>query len=309
MNILRKVSEIPSLTNPVVTIGTFDGIHLGHQQIFQHLFEIKKSYNGVSFLITFEPHPQLVLKSKSTPIKLITSLDEKLEIISKFNIDYVLVLNFTSKLSKMSGESFIEEILIKKLGIVDIVIGYDHAFGYNRSGNINTIREYSAKNNFRVNVIKPFLHHKEIVKSSAIRQSIKQGDVQRVKQFLGRPYQIKGQVVRGKGRGKRLNFPTANLQPLDLNKLWPGDGIYATQLELKNRSYNGAVSIGTRPTFNEHVRTIETNIFDFDEDVYGENMTIKFIQKLRDEEKFDSAEGLISQMHLDVDLAKKILNS
>ena len=309
MNILRKVSEIPSLTNPVVTIGTFDGIHLGHQQIFQHLFEIKKSCNGISFLITFEPHPQLVLKSKNTPIKIITSLDEKLEIISKFNIDYVLVLNFTSKLSKMSGESFIEEILIKKLGIVDIVIGYDHAFGYNRSGNINTIREYSAKNNFRVNVIEPFLHHTEIVKSSAIRQSIKQGDVQRVKQFLGRPYQIKGQVVRGKGRGKRLNFPTANLQPLDLNKLWPGDGIYATQLELKNRSYNGAVSIGTRPTFNEHVRTIETNIFDFDEDVYGENMTIKFIQKLRDEEKFDSAEGLISQMHLDVDLAKKILNS
>ncbi len=309
MKVLRKVSEIDRLANPVVTIGTFDGIHLGHQQIFQKLFDVKERYDGVSYLITFEPHPQLILKSKDTAIKIITTFAEKMEIIDKYNIDYVLVLEFTAELSNMSGERFIEEILINKIGMVNVVIGYDHVFGNRRSGNIDTLRKYAKNNNFQVNVIEPFLLQNKIIKSTLVRNTISQGNVDLAIKFLGRPYQIKGKIVRGKGRGKQLRFPTANLLPENENKLLPGDGIYATQIELKNNHYNGAVSIGVRPTFDEQVRIIETNIFDFCDDVYGEEMTIKFIQKIRNEEKFKTTDELVYQMHRDVDHAKKVLNS
>jgi riboflavin kinase / FMN adenylyltransferase len=309
MKILKNIEEIPQEKNPVVTIGTFDGLHLGHQQIFHHLKEKKERYKGTSFLITFEPHPQLILKFKNDPIYILTTLEEKIETLKDFDIDYILVLEFTQELSKMTGEDFIENILLQKIGMIDVVIGYDHAFGYKRSGNIETLHSYASKNDFKVNVIEPYLMNDKLIKSTIIRNLISDGQIDEANKFLGRPYQISGTIVKGRGRGKKLQFPTANLEAANQNKMIPGNGIYAAKIKFEGDELDSAVSIGIRPTFDENDRTIEAFIFDFDADIYGKDLTIQFIKKLREEEKFPSSKDLIKQMNIDVKNAKHVLST
>lgn len=308
MKVLRKVDEIEQVTNPVITIGTFDGIHLGHQQLIKHLQEKKQRYQGHSYIITFEPHPQLVLQSKASPIQILSTLDEKISYISEFNIDYLLILEFTPELSRLSGEQFIEDILIKRIGMVDVVIGYDHSFGYKRSGNVDTLRRYGKSHHFNVNVVEPFLVQNTVIKSTAIRNALKSGNIKDANKYLGKNYQLSGTVVKGRGRGRELSFPTANLKLNNPNKLVPGNGIYAAKININGNLYDSAVSIGIRPTFNETDRTIEAYIFDFSENIYGEEITIYFIKKLRDEEKFSTTNALISQMQNDVEIVKKVLS-
>ncbi len=308
MKVLRKLDEIEQVSDPVITIGTFDGIHLGHQQLIKHLQEKKRRYRGHSYVITFEPHPQLILQSKISPIQILSTLDEKIGYISEFNIDYLLVLEFTPELSRLTGEQFIEDVLIKRIGMVDVVIGYDHAFGYKRSGNIDTLRRFGKSHNFNVNVVEPFLLQNTVIKSTVIRDAIKSGSIENANKYLGKSYQLSGTVVKGRGRGRELSFPTANLELNNPNKLVPGNGIYAAQIDIDGKIYDSAVSIGIRLTFDETDRTIEAYIFDFSENIYGKEITINFIKKLRDEKKFSTIDALISQMHNDIEFAKKVLN-
>ncbi len=308
MTVLQHVDEISSSPNPVATIGTFDGIHLGHQKLIRLLAEKKKQYHGSSYVITFEPHPQLVLKTKSKPIAILTTLEEKIEILQQFDVDYLLVLPFTNELAQLSGESYIKSFLCQRLGLVDVVIGYDHSFGYHRSGNMKLLQRLAEECHFQVDVVEPFVLAGQPVKSRSIREMIDLGQVDLAQQFLGRPYQLSGWVIAGEGRGRKINFPTANLQANHPHKLIPGDGIYAVQVVVDGKKYNGAVSIGFRPTFASTNKTIEANIFDFDGDLYGQTITLQFIQRLRDEVKFSSVDQLISQMQNDVQLAQQILN-
>jgi len=308
MKVLQHVDEIHDSSNPVATIGTFDGLHLGHQRLIHLLEEKKQQYQGTSYLITFEPHPQLILKNKNKPISILTTLNEKIELLQQFDVDYLLVLPFTQELAQKSGEQFIESVLYRRLGLVDVVIGYDHSFGFNRSGNVKLLQRFAEQYHFQVDIVEPFMLDGKPVKSQSIRAMLLQGQVALARQFLGRHYQISGQVVAGDGRGRRLKFPTANLLPGHPHKLIPSDGIYAVQVLINGQKYNGAVSIGLRPTFAGENKTIEANIFDFNENIYGQEITLLFVEKLRDEIKFSSAAQLVSQMQDDVELAQQLLN-
>ncbi len=300
MNVIRGLENLKSKKYSVVTIGTFDGMHLGHLELLKFLSERKKSYEGESVLITFDPHPRLVLNSGDSSFKVITSLEEKINLMKKSDVDTLLILPFTKDFSKTTGQQFIENILVSQLQIDEVVVGYDHAFGHKRSGNIEMLQQYAERNVFKLEVFEPHIVQDNKVKSSLIRKYLLAGDVNNANELLGETYTLSGKVVKGIGRGRQLNFPTANLAPSDPNKLVPGKGIYVAKALLNKQWYPAAVSIGNRPTFNEHEVTIEAFLIDFERDIYGEELTIHFIQRIRDELKFTSEKELIEQMHLDV---------
>ncbi|GBD93773.1 riboflavin biosynthesis protein RibF [bacterium BMS3Abin05] len=309
MHIYLDINSIPKTNFPVITIGTFDGIHLGHQKLIKHLLEKKSRYHGTAFLVTFEPHPQLVLNNKNRPISILTTLEEKVEILKKFSLDGVVVIPFTKALSELSGKLFIKSILIDKIGFKDVVIGYDHAFGKNRSGNAETLKKMSREFGFRVNVVEPVSLDGQIVKSTSIRSALKEGDVKKAAAFLGRPYQLTGKVSEGAGRGKRVLFPTANLEISNPKKLIPKNGVYVVEAVLDDRPLPAIANIGTRPTFDETVRTIEAHIFNFNADIYGRSLTLSLLSRIRGEEKFDSVESLINQIKKDIKIAKRYFQS
>ncbi len=304
MDVFLDLESIPKKEFPIITIGTFDGIHLGHQRLISHLLEKKKRYNGTAFLVTFEPHPQLILNNRNQPISILTTLDEKLEILQEFPIDGVIVIPFTKEMSELSGQLFIKKILIDKIGIKDIVIGYDHAFGKNRSGNVETLRKMSSEFGFRVNVVEPVSLDGQVVKSTSIRHALRDGDISKATAFLGRPYQIIGKVSRGKGRGKSSLFPTANLEVSHPHKLIPKNGVYIVEATLDRKKYPAIANIGERPTFGEGDLAIEVYVFDFHENIYNKTIKLSVLSRIRDEKKFDSAEVLKNQINKDIEIAR-----
>ncbi|NOY77563.1 MAG: bifunctional riboflavin kinase/FAD synthetase [Calditrichaeota bacterium] len=304
MDVFLDLNSIPKKEFPIITIGTFDGIHLGHQKLISHVLEKKKRFKGTAFLVTFEPHPQLVLNTRNQPISILTTLEEKLEIVQKFPIDGVIVIPFTKELSELSGSLFIKEILIKKIGFKDIVIGYDHAFGKKRSGNVETLRKMSSEFGFRVNVVDPVSLNGEVVKSTTIRNALRDGDISKATAFLGRPYQITGKVSRGKGRGRESLFPTANLEINHPHKLIPRNGVYIAEAVLEGKSFPAIANIGNRPTFGEKDLAIEVHLFNFDEDIYDLPMKLLLLSRIRGERKFHSIEALKKQIHRDIEIAK-----
>lgn len=304
MDVFLDLDSIPQKQFPIITIGTFDGIHLGHQKLISHLLEKKKRYNGTAFLVTFEPHPQIVLNNRNQPISILTTLEEKLEVLQQFPIDGVVVIPFTKKLSELSGQLFIKKILIDKIGMKDIVIGYDHAFGKNRSGNVETLREMSAEFGFQVNVVEPVSLDGQIVKSTSVRNALRNGDISKATAFLGRPYLITGKVSRGRGRGKTSLFPTANLKVSHPHKLLPKNGVYVAEAVLDEKKYQAIVNIGERPTFNEKDKTIEVHIFDFSKNIYNRTLRLNILSRMRDEIKFQSVESLKKQINDDIKMAR-----
>lgn len=309
MEVVRDLNEIKYNKKSVITVGTFDGVHSGHEKIIGKLNSIKDSKKLRSVLITFEPHPQIVLRNRAKDIKILTTLEEKLDILKDKNIDLVYVLNFTREFSNTIAEDFYKNYLIEKIGLTDLVLGYDHMFGKNREGNFDTLKTLSAKYEFTVDKVEEFKIDGEHISSTIIRHLIEEGNMEKVSALLGRNYSIEGEVIEGKKLGSGLGYPTANIKISSEYKLIPKTGIYAVDVLIKDTKFQGMMSIGKNPTVSDdNTLKLEVNIFDFNENIYGRKIRIDFKSYLRDEKKFDSLEELKRQMLLDKENSLKILN-
>lgn len=291
--------------NPVVTLGNFDGVHLGHQKILQEAIDCARLINGASVVYTFDPHPLQVLKPEFAPLKL-TTRQEQSRRIGNAGIDYLIYERFTPAFARKPAEEFVESILVKRLRPREIVIGYDYAFGKNREGAVPLLVELGKRHDFIVHII-PDIRIKNIpVRSSTLRSLIAGGKVSLAAKLMGRPYCLHGTVVHGKRR--RIGFPTANLTPSHRD-LTPGNGVYAVRVDTPVGQFDGIVNIGVTPTFHGEKRTIETHIFDFDADLYGQSISLCFVRRIRGEKKFSGVERLAAQITHDIDRAKTILTN
>ncbi|MEO8209186.1 MAG: bifunctional riboflavin kinase/FAD synthetase [bacterium] len=307
MQIIKDINDFEYDKKSVVTVGTFDGIHLGHLEIIEKLNSIKKEKSLRSVVVTFEPHPQIVLRNKAKDIKILTTLDDKLYIFKSLSIDIVYVINFTKEFANTTAEDFYKNYLIDKIGLNDLVLGYDHMFGKNREGNLDTLKILSQNYDFKVDKVDEFKINGEHISSTVIRKLLaEEGNVDKVRRILGRYYSIEGKVVEGKKLGKDLGYPTANIEVSSGLKLIPKIGIYAVSIEIDGKLYSGMMSIGKNPTvsFDDSIK-VEVNIFDFDENIYGKIIKVNFINYIRDEKKFDSLEELKKQMSLDKEVSLK----
>ena len=300
---LRIYNEIPEnnglFDNPVVTIGNFDGVHTGHRKIIDKLISSSREHNGIPIVITFKNHPRTLFHPESI-CRMITTVEEKQQALHSLGINNIIMLNFTREFSNLTADQFYNELLIGKLRVKEIVIGYDHAFGKNREGNIEYLMKLSEKTGIIVNRVEEEVCDDEVISSTFLRGEIDKGNMQMAARLLGRRYSLTGKVTRGAGRGKGLGFPTANIVPDYPDKIVPGNGIYAASILMKDDTvYHGMLNIGYNPTFNGREKTIEMNIFDFNKDIYEEIVTVEFFEKIRDEAKFDSADSLIKQIKMD----------
>lgn len=305
INVFRDISEIKREDNTAVTMGTFDGLHIGHQHILDVLKEKASQHKCRTFVVTFEPHPRLVL-AKGNGIKILTPIEEKIKVFENSGIENLLVINFTQEFSQQTSVEFIENLIIGKIGAKEIVIGYDHKFGKDRGGDESTFRKIAERYNFDLTVVPAKTINGEIVSSTKIRHALNEGDLEKVYSYLNRNYFFYGKVVKGAGRGRTLGFPTANVKLNDENKLIPKTGVYAVKCFVAGQTVFGVMNIGVRPTFeNLDEPVIEVNLFDFDKEIYGENIEIEFLKRIRDEKKFNSKEELIKQIEKDKNEAMK----
>ena len=296
----------PDPRGTVVTVGTFDGVHRGHWAVLQEIRLRAKETGRRSVLVTFHPHPLKIVRPDEAPL-LLTTPAEKKEILAETGLDYAVFLSFNHVLAEYSPRRFVEEILMDRLGVQELVIGYDHGFGKGRSGDALTLRDIGRDLKFTVDVVSPIRAGEEPVSSSRIRAALLRGDVGEARRGLGRPYCIRGMVVRGEGRGRSLGFPTANLWVPGNGKLIPHPGVFAVRAGVKGGLFEGAIHIGPRPTFRGSPPTIELHLMDFDGDLYGEQIRVEFIQYLRDVRPFASASALVEQLKADVDAARTAL--
>jgi riboflavin kinase / FMN adenylyltransferase len=299
---------IPTDRGTVATVGTFDGVHLGHWTVLQEIRARAESAGRRSILVTFDPHPLRVVRPEHAPLLLTTPVEKK-EILAESGLDYAVFLSFTEALSRYEPRRFVEEILVGRLGVEELVIGYDHGFGRGREGDSGTLERIGAELGFTVDVVSPVQADGGPVASSRIRSLLLQGKMASARACLGRPYSVRGVVVRGDGRGRGLGFPTANLRVAERDKLIPPQGIYAVRGVLRRGTYSGALHLGPRPTFQGSPPTIELHLLDFDEDIYGEEVRVDFIEYLRAIEPFTTVTALIEQIRKDVDLAREAVES
>lgn len=293
MKVFKNISEIKNLKGSVITIGTFDGVHLGHQKIIKRLNEIKEKSGLQTFIFTFDPHPRKVLFPEQKDLKLITNTSEKLELLAQFGIDNVLVFPFSKEFSQMPPHQYISEIICSRLNTKYIVIGYDHRFGANREGSIETFKELSVEFDFIVEEISAQEINQLNVSSTRIRKAIDEGDIKTANDFLGYPFFISGIVVGGKKLGRTIGYPTANIKIEDSDKLIPKIGVYAVRVTHNHKTYNGMLNVGYNPTTDsDNAIKVEVNIFNFDLEIYDETIKVEFIERIRDEEKFANLEEL-----------------
>ncbi|MBS1508616.1 MAG: bifunctional riboflavin kinase/FAD synthetase [Bacteroidetes bacterium] len=309
MKIYHSLDDFSALRNAVVTSGTFDGVHLGHQKIVHRLKEIAARTSGETVVITFWPHPQMVLHPEKTSLKLLNTFEEKADLLKHEGVQHLLRIPFTKEFSMISSLEFIQKILVETIGTKTLVIGYDHRFGHNREGSFEQLKLNAPSYGFEVEEISRQDVDHISVSSSKIREALAKTDVETATQLLGRPYSLTGQVVKGDQLGRVLGYPTANIEIDSLYKLIPADGIYAVSVAHENRIYKGMLYIGPRPTVNGTKRVIEVNIFEFDKEIYGESITLNFHQWLRGDKKFDGLEGLKQQLHLDKLDSLKVLEA
>lgn len=299
MKIYYSLENFPVLNCPVLTLGTFDGVHIGHQKILSRLNDMAKSVNGESVLMTFHPHPRAVIFPDQRDIRMISTLDEKIALLEQHGVEHLVVQSFTRDFSMLNHDTFIREYLVKKIGVKKMVIGYDHQFGHDRKGSFAELQSLAPQLGFTVEEIPEQDINDVAVSSTRIRKALFEGRVEDAAGLLGYNYTFSGRVVKGKQLGRKLGFPTANLECPDPLKLVPANGVYAVYVIVNNVQYKGVLSIGTRPTFDNGARSVEVNIFDFDRDIYGENVKLIFKNYLRSDQKFDGVDALIEQMHLD----------
>jgi riboflavin kinase/FMN adenylyltransferase len=307
---MRLIDGIEKITKkfpyPVLTIGNFDGVHLGHQEIFRIVAQRARRKNGISVVFTFEPHPLSVIAPERTP-KLLTTFKEKINLIKTFSIDVTICANFTSEFAHLKAEDFVREILVKKIGVKEIFIGSNYHFGKGRKGTPALLKEIGKENGFIVNVIEEIKLKDTTLSSSKIRSLIAKGKVYDASLFLGRNYSVEGVVIEGAKRGKSLlNVPTANISTA--NELLPKDGVYAVTVCFEGKIYGGAANIGCNPTFRDKKFSFEVHILDFTKEILGNTLKVNFIERIRDEMKFSKVEELSAQMQHDISYIRQILS-
>lgn len=291
----------------VLTIGTFDGVHIGHQKIIKRLVKNARKHDMRAVVLTFFPHPRMVLQ-KDTNIKMINTIDERSQLLEDLGVDLLVVKKFTKEFSRLSAFDYVRDLLVNQLKAKRIIIGYDHHFGRNRAANIDDLREFGDTFDFKVIEISAQEIDEVAVSSTKIRKALQEGDLLTANSYLGYNFMLNGKVVKGKGRGKKLDFPTANLEIEETYKLVPKNGVYVISSQMKGETIYGMMNIGTNPTFNEgDDRFIEINFFDFDEDIYGQSIQIDMLNRLRDEQKFESIEALKLQLTKDKQSALRFI--
>ena len=288
----------------ILTIGTFDGVHIGHQKIIERLNQIKSKNKDRSAILTFFPHPRKIL-NQGNEIKWLNTMDEKIQLLDKFGLDHLIIEPFTKSFSELTALDFVNNILVDQLFIKSLVIGYDHQFGKNREGNFEQLKEYGKIYNFDIEKITAQEIEKVSVSSTKIRIAIENGDISKANKYLGYHYLLSGKIVKGQGLGRKLNFPTLNLHVQEEYKLIPKTGVYIVKTTIDQKIFFGIMNIGFRPTVNGKNKTIEVHLLDFTGDLYGENMQIEVLKRLRDEQKFSGLEELILQIKKDELFARK----
>jgi len=296
MKIFRTIDEIDIKQPAAVTVGTFDGFHRGHQQVLNELRQCSRESGCLQVLVTFHPHPRMVVGSRDNKVLLLTTLEEKLDILRQFGLDAVLVIPFTREFSQTGYREFVQDILVNRLHVSKMVVGHDHAFGRNREGHPEQLKAISREFGFTVKILEPYYVAGEIVSSTRIRNELLAGHVENAAELLGRVYSLRGVVGHGDRRGRELGYPTANIEVADPNKVIPKIGVYAVDVNLDSGNYSGMMSIGHRPTFNFDPLTLEVHIFNFIGSIYGENIEVRFKKFIRDEVKFENAEALKEQL-------------
>ncbi len=307
MRIFRDLQDLPSFSRSVVTIGTFDGVHFGHQQIISKINDLAAELEGESILITFHPHPRTIVNN-AQKVELLSPLEEKLSLFKRYGIDNVVVVPFTRSFSQQSPRAYIKDFLVRNFAPKVIVIGYDHRFGKDRGGDIELLRGMSDEFAYSVKEISPQQVDDLAVSSTKIRRALAAGDVQQAGNLLGHEYEIRGVVIRGQQLGRKIGFPTANIQAEDPDKLIPKNGVYAVRALLRDTLFKGMLNIGVRPTVDEAaVRSIEVHLFDFEQNIYGDKISVQLVKKLRSEKKFADLQELIAQLQRDELLSRSIL--
>ncbi len=305
MRIIRGIKNCcEKFPNPVLTLGNFDGVHLGHQAIFRKVVDRARAIKGTSIAFTFEPHPLKVLAPDRSP-KLLNTFHSKMKFIESSGMQVVICADFTRAFAEQNPEEFARRVLVEGIGVKEVYIGYDYAFGKGREGSIGSLTAMGQAHGFSVGVVDAVKVGETVVSSSLVRDLVSNGRVDEAPQYLGRFYSIEGNVVHGESRGRALGFPTANIQTA--NELLPAFGVYAVRTVVGRRTIEGVASLGVRPTFGAGPVSIEVFLFDYSGDLYGKHIEMSFVKRLRGEEKFPDADSLVRQMHKDVEHAKDIL--
>ncbi len=301
MRVFRDLNDLPEFNNSVITIGTFDGVHKGHQKLIERINTLAAEQGGESIIITFHPHPRIVINPQDKTLRLLNTIEEKTELLEKYGVDNTVIVPFSRDFSEQSAQEYVSNFLVKNFRPKSIVIGYDHKFGKDRSGDYHLLEQMKSMYGYSMEEISKETLDDIGISSTKIRNSLQSGDIALANDLLGHSYRVTGTVVRGLQNGRKLGYPTANLQVADEYKLIPKTGIYAVRVYSEqwpqgapaNGYYHGMLSIGYNPTFEGKEQTIEVNILDFNHDIYGNTITLEFVEYLRDEKKFNSLEDLI----------------
>jgi riboflavin kinase/FMN adenylyltransferase len=308
MNIIEGEKDFQRPKNAVVTIGTFDGVHFGHQKILKRVISLAAKQNGESVLVTFWPHPRFILRPDDDHLKLLTTFEEKAAIMKSVGIDHIVKLPFTTEFSQLTSEEFTSKVLVDNIGTKHLVIGHDHRFGKNREGGFDYLKANESNFRFKVEEIPKQEIDDVSVSSTKIRNALLTGDIKSASNYLGRNYSIRGTVVTGAKLGREIGFPTANIQVPEKYKLIPADGAYAIKASVNGETFRGMMNIGIRPTVNGSLRTIEAHLFDFQKDIYGSEITVSFVEMIREETRFSSIDELREQLARDKVKAMAILS-
>jgi riboflavin kinase/FMN adenylyltransferase len=307
MRVFRDLNDLPEFINSVVTIGTFDGVHRGHQKLIERIKLLAEQIDGESILVTFHPHPRIVINPEDKSLRLLNTIDEKVALLEKYGVDNLVIVPFSRAFSEQEAGGYISEFLVKNFHPKYIVIGYDHKFGKNRSGDFKLLENMKVQYGYRMEEITKETLDDIGISSTKIRQAIAEGDIKLANELLGNNYTLSGTVVRGLQNGRKLGFPTANIQVNDEYKLIPKTGIYAVHVHYSGVKYAGMLSIGYNPTFEGKEQTIEVNILDFNKDIYGESLTLEFVDFIRNEKKFESIDALVEEIKNDEKVTRKTI--
>ena len=309
MRTVQSITKFDEQHSTILTIGTFDGVHVGHREILRRLIKNAEELGLKSTVLTFFPHPRMVLQ-KDSDIKLLNTIDEKVKILDRLGIDCLIIHPFTKVFSRLTATEFVRDNLVNKLGMKKIIIGYDHRFGRNRNANINDLRAFGSILDFEVEEISAKEIDNVSVSSTKIRKALETGDIETANKYLGYDYMLTGKIIKGKGLGKQIGFPTANLQIIESYKLVPKNGVYVIKAVLNGKIVKGMMNIGHNPTISDDKnKNIEINFFDFEEDLYGQQIQVDIQLRLRDEHKFESVEALRNQLVKDKESALKLISS
>ena len=308
MKIYNSIEEFIPKFKVALTLGTFDGVHIGHQSIIEKLNEVAEKIDGESVLMTFYPHPRHVLRPNNQKLKLLSTIEERSEMLKEYGLKHFIIQEFSKNFSQLRPNNFVKEILVDKLCVKRLIIGYDHHFGRNREGNYEKLLELSKLYSYEVEKINPLNYMGSTVSSTIIRKKINENKFEEVRKLLGRYFSFSGKIIEGKKMGKKIGYPTANISIENVNKLMPNDGVYAVYIKLNSKDFMGMMNIGYNPTFNASERSVEVHILDFNKDIYGLDVKVSIVEKIREEKKFLSVEDLKKNLDLDKKKAHQLLS-